>query len=60
MEGGAGAEFLGTVEAETFQEACDKYAVENPDWASSYDSERLTHWGCRLFDNEMDARKAFG
>lgn len=25
-----------------------------------YDPLRLTYWGCRLFNNETDARKSFG
>lgn len=25
-----------------------------------FDMEKLTYWGCRFFDNEADARKAFG
>lgn len=46
----------GSVEANSFQEACDELFLDN----QSYDSERLTIWGCRLFDNEDAAREAFG
>lgn len=45
------------VEAESFEEACRKYFKDDP-----YFGEKpvLNHWGCKLFDNETDARKAFG
>lgn len=51
---------LCTVNSDTLREACDKYALEHPDWAEHYDPERLTYWGCRIFDNEADARSQFG
>jgi hypothetical protein len=44
------------VEAPTFMEACDTVLGNDP----LYSREALTHWGCRLFDNEQDARKRFG
>ena len=47
---------IGEAEAESFQEACNTLLREN----GLYDSARLTYWGCRLFDNEADARKLFG
>lgn len=56
------ARMLAEVEAETFQEACDKLCGDQ-DWQrlhGNYNAERLTVWGCRLFDNETDARKSFG
>jgi hypothetical protein len=46
----------GEVEATSFQEACDILLKDNTD----YNSERLTVWGCKLYDNEADARKSFG
>lgn len=52
------ATFYGKVKGKTFEEACQKMAVIQK-WGS-YDAERNTIWGCRLFDNEDDARKAFG
>jgi len=42
--------------APTFEDAC-RMAGSN---ASQFDPERLTVWGCRLFDNEEAARKSFG
>lgn len=50
------AHLTGRVRATSFQEACDMlYAGK-----STYNSEKCTYWGCRLFDNETDARKSFG
>lgn len=53
---------LGEVEAATFAGACA--ALCSPqEWQKKYgyfDAARLTLWGCRLFDNEQDARRAFG
>jgi hypothetical protein len=58
MEGfPATAVFIGTIEAETFQQACDKLFSHHDKY---YDPERRTVYGCRLFDNEQDARKTFG
>ena len=52
------ATFLGEMEAESFQQACDKYVEENPEYKKLYSGKSI--WGCRLFDNEADAREAFG
>ncbi len=53
------ASLLGEVEAETFQEACDKIALEKR-LLGLYNPDHRTIWGCRMFDNEIDARKSFG
>lgn len=50
---------LGTVEAESFKEACALICAKEK-LLSLYDSERNTVWGCRLFETEKDARKSFG
>lgn len=58
----ANARLLGRVEAATFAEACDKLCAP-ADWQKqngNYDRQRGTVWGCRLFNNEADARRAFG
>lgn len=52
----SGAIFHTIVEAHSFKEACDKYFQDD----LSYNPKRLTFWGCKLFDNETDARKRFG
>ena len=58
----AQASKLGTVEAETFAEACDKLCspLEWQQKHGRYDSRSGGVWGCRLFDNEADARRSFG
>jgi hypothetical protein len=56
----SGASFVGTIEAESFQEACENwYKKEDPE-NKYYNSERNTYWGCSLFDNQTDAIKSFG
>ena len=52
----ANAILQSTQEADSFQEACEKAFQDDP----NFDATHLTVWGCRLFDNEADARKAFG
>lgn len=58
------AVFLGTQTAETFDEAVEKHIASASDDERKYysKSERgyYTMWGCRIYDNETDARKAFG
>lgn len=54
------AQLVGTARGRTFQEACENYAAGHPEFAKYFDAERLTHWGCRLFNNEADARRTFG
>ncbi len=55
------AQLVATVEAPSFQEACDQFFTSDTEknWGH-YDRVRMTVWGCRLFINEADARKAFG
>jgi len=56
----AGAELVATSSGYSFRDAVDAYAKKYPAFARYYDRERMTYWGCRLFDNEEDARKSFG
>ncbi len=53
------AMFLGSFEAPTFRDAC-KQAIA--DWGDLelFNESNLTYWACRLFDNEVDARRNFG
>jgi len=54
------ARLVGTAEADTFAEACAAL-MSLPPWNDgNFNPEQLTYWGCRLFDNEPDARKAYG
>ena len=48
---------MGCGTGDTFKEACDKYFGKHDNY---YDSKNLTYWGCRLFDNETEARTTFG
>lgn len=55
----AGAHLLGKYNAETWDDAVRMYMQDNPK-RITVDSRGYTDWGCRLFDNETDARKSFG
>jgi hypothetical protein len=54
-----GATYFGTAEAPTFKDACILLFEGRTDRVY-FDADRLTYWGCKLFDNETDAQKAFG
>lgn len=55
------AEFRGEFMAATFEEACLKWvATLDAEGQRCYNKDKNTFWGCRLFDNEVDARKSFG
>lgn len=43
------------IEASSFEEAVAIYAKTKP-----IDEDGKSIWGCRLFSNELDARKSFG
>jgi len=60
MEGDGTASLLGHVYAKSFQEACDNWAKTHEDFRQLYDPARLTYWGCKLFDNEEEARRNYG
>lgn len=50
----------GVVKAASLREACDALAKRDRAFRAYYDPERMTFWGCRLFDNEESARRSFG
>lgn len=59
------AQFMGTFKGDTFEEAanaaCKAFFSEyNPSLYRGGDGQPPSYWGCRMFDNEMDARKSFG
>lgn len=56
----AGAYYHGSIRAETFREACIKFAEQNSEFKKYFDSDKMTYWGCKLFNNGTDARKSFG
>jgi hypothetical protein len=53
---GTAAVLLGTQDAEAFHAACQKLFGAS----ECYDATRRTYWSCGLYDNETEARKAFG
>lgn len=46
----------GEQEADSFDQACVIFFVDD----KFFNGKLLTYWGCRLFDNEAEARKSFG
>lgn len=44
----------------SLQDACARHADEDPEFKRLYNPMKMTYWGCRLYDNEADARKKFG
>ena len=54
------AHYFGTTMANNFQEACDNFFNNDEYHSQYYNSKNLTYWGCRLFDNEFEARVSFG
>jgi len=57
--GSSGARLHGTEIATSFKEACVKH-MDNDEDRKYFDEDRVIYWGCRLYDNESDARKTFG
>lgn len=55
-----GAALLGSEEGTSFADACARLAARDCDFGKYFSADRMTFWGCRLFGNEADARKAFG
>lgn len=55
-----GATLHGKEYGTTFRKAVITYASSNPDFDEYFDKKDMTFWGCRLFDNETEARKSFG
>jgi hypothetical protein len=61
MEGiPAPAHLHGVIEAENLREACEKLAEADEGFKGYFNAKNMSYWGCRLFDNEADARKSFG
>lgn len=63
MDSPSKASYLGEVEADSWQEACDIKggAMEIGSYhIKFYNAKNRSYWGCGFFDNEIDARKTFG
>lgn len=56
------AYLIGWCNGKNFRDAVERFVKYSaPDTHIKYfDLKKLTYWGCRLYDNEHDARKAFG
>ena len=59
--GGGTAQRICSYTGNNFKDAC-KRANDAGKFSGygNYDSQGNSLWGCRLFDNEMDARRSFG
>jgi hypothetical protein len=60
MEGHSHAVLCGTAKGSSFKDACYAFSKKNSEFKTYFDAQKMTWWGCRLFDNETDARKSFG
>ena len=56
----SGAFFIGISFGSNFKEACNNFAIKDANFKRYYNNSDLTYWGCKLFDNEADARVNFG
>ena len=51
---------LGSAEGHSFKDACKRFARKCAGFGQYFDEQNMTYWGCRLFDNEFDAKKSRG
>lgn len=57
------ARFLGSFDADSFENACDKWADTIDGNEKQYykrNGNVASFWGCRIYDKEQDAKKSFG
>ncbi len=54
------ASFVGQSEGASFEEAVKKWYSDPKHFPSEFNPDTLSYWGCRLFDNEKDARRFMG
>ncbi|MCA1026984.1 hypothetical protein LCM23_12860 [Cytobacillus kochii] len=55
-----GATLLGHCTGKDLKEACENLAKKDEGFACYFNSEMMTFWGYRIFDNSADARRSFG
>ena len=55
----SGTSYLDKTKGTSFKNACQNFFVERSD-LNYFDNHTLTYWGCRLYDNEIEARRSFG
>lgn len=51
---------IGKEKGYNFKNVVEKFMKNNKDIAKLFDPVKFTHWGCKIFDNEIEARKSFG
>lgn len=54
------ASYLGKYAAPSFRLACKMALIANNYDMQYYSEERNSYWGCKLYMNEVEARKNFG
>lgn len=59
-EGQVGAIKHGRMDGADFKAACKRLAVIDEKFRSNFDPDRMTWWGCGLYEQEAAARVAFG
>jgi len=55
-----GATLHGRAFGKSFKDAIARFAQTHPDFASQLNKSKTAYWGCTLYANEKEARKAFG
>lgn len=61
MESKSEAQLLGKVHSTSFKSAVIDFFESHGESVNKYfDRESMSFYGCKLFDNEADARKTFG
>lgn len=60
--GGNDATYLGRWKGRTFEDACDAWAHHKPArrLPDYHRNPYPKYWGCKIYDNEKDARASFG
>lgn len=58
--GSRGAFCLGVSKGVDFKDACKNRAERDAEFNRYFNEERMTWWGCSLYDNQVDAIKSFG
>lgn len=60
--GRSDATYFGVYMAKSFDDAVQIYIDSNPNYSKFFSKSEghWSFWGCRLFDNETEARKSFG
>lgn len=58
----ATASYSGTFEGKSFSDACDNWvkSTGSKTYSPGDGNLRPSDWACKIFENELDARKSFG